>query len=62
MGRALLAAEQQLSQGAGDQAFLEAKVTTAHFYATHILVKTSALREEVLHGAAPVMALPQDRF
>jgi len=62
MGRALLAAEQQLSQGAGDQAFLEAKVTTAHFYATHILVKTSALREEVLHGAAPVMALPPDRF
>jgi 3-(methylthio)propanoyl-CoA dehydrogenase len=62
MGRALLAAEQQLSQGAGDQAFLEAKVTTAHFYATHILVKTSALREEVLHGAAPVMALPQDSF
>ena len=62
MGRALLAAEQQLSQGAGDKAFLEAKVTTAHFYATHILVKTSALREEILHGAAPVMALPQDSF
>ncbi|MCS4293426.1 alkylation response protein AidB-like acyl-CoA dehydrogenase [Comamonas sp. BIGb0152] len=62
MGRALLAAEQQLSLGAGDQAFLEAKVTTAHFYATHILVKTSALREEILHGAASVMALPQDSF
>lgn len=62
MGRALLAAEQQLSLGAGDQAFLEAKVTTAHFYATHILVKTSALREEILHGASAVMALPQDSF
>ncbi|QMV73009.1 acyl-CoA dehydrogenase [Comamonas piscis] len=62
MGRALLAAEQLLAQGAGDRAFLEAKVTTAHFYATHILVKTSALREEILHGASTVMALPQDSF
>ncbi|GAB2829790.1 acyl-CoA dehydrogenase [Comamonas piscis] len=62
MGRALLAAEQLLGQGAGDKAFLEAKVTTAHFYATHILVKTSALREEILHGASAVMALSQDSF
>ncbi|MEF9965267.1 MAG: acyl-CoA dehydrogenase [Comamonas sp.] len=62
MGRALLAAEQLLAQSAGDRAFLEAKVTTAHFYATHILVKTSALREEILHGASAVMALPQDSF
>lgn len=62
MGRALLAAEQQLGKGLGDKAFLEAKVTTAHFYGAHILVKTSALREEILHGADSVMALSQDSF
>jgi len=62
MGRALLAAQELLTAGSGDKAFLEAKVTTARFYGEHILVKTSALRDEILHGGASVMALPLDSF
>ena len=62
MGRALLAAQELLTAGDGDKAFLEAKVTTARFYGEHILVKTSALRDEILHGGASVMALPLDSF
>ncbi|WP_395024172.1 acyl-CoA dehydrogenase [Comamonas odontotermitis] len=62
MGRALLAAQELLAAGNGDKAFLEAKVTTARFYGEHILVKTSALRDEILHGGASVMALPLDSF
>ncbi|MEN5179102.1 acyl-CoA dehydrogenase [Comamonas testosteroni] len=62
MGRALLAAQELLTAGSGDKAFLEAKVTTARFYGEHILVKTSALRDEIMHGGASVMALPLDSF
>ena len=62
MGRALLVAQELLTAGDGDKAFLEAKVTTARFYGEHILVKTSALRDEILHGGASVMALPLDSF
>src|SRR5690606_34353546 len=36
MARALLAAEQQIAQGDADVPFLQAKVTTARFYAEHI--------------------------
>ena len=62
MGRALLVAQQLLAAGEGEKPFLEAKVTTARFYGEHILVKTSALREAILHGGASVMALPIDSF
>ncbi|MEG0923064.1 MAG: acyl-CoA dehydrogenase [Comamonas sp.] len=62
MGRAMLAAQDLLAQGAADKAFLEAKVTTACFYGEHILVKTSALRDEILHGGLSVMALPLESF
>ena len=62
MGRALLAAQAQITAGHGDKAFMEAKVTTARFYGEHILVKTLALRDEIVHGGASVMALPIDSF
>ncbi len=62
MGRALLAAQQQLTAGSSDKAFYEAKVTTARFYGEHILVKTTSLRDEILHGGASVMALPLESF
>ncbi|MFG5775658.1 acyl-CoA dehydrogenase [Comamonas sp. J-3] len=62
MGRALLAAQEQITAGNSDKAFMEAKVTTARFYGEHILVKTLALRDEILHGGASVMALPLDSF
>jgi alkylation response protein AidB-like acyl-CoA dehydrogenase len=60
MARAALAAERKL--GSGDRPFLEAKIATARFYAEHVLVQASALRETVVNGAAPVMALSEEQF
>jgi alkylation response protein AidB-like acyl-CoA dehydrogenase len=60
MARAALAAEKRLASG--DRAFLEAKIATARFYGEHLLVQAPALRETVLSGAAPVMALSEEQF
>ncbi|MEX2241861.1 MAG: acyl-CoA dehydrogenase [Burkholderiales bacterium] len=58
MARAALAAEKSL--GAGDKAFLEAKLATARFYADQVLVQAPALRDTVVRGASAVMAVPED--
>ncbi len=62
MARALIAAEERLAEGGGDTAFLEAKVTTAHFYADHILTKVPGLRDAIIEGAPSVTALALDAF
>ncbi|SDM42273.1 hypothetical protein SAMN05428957_105307 [Oryzisolibacter propanilivorax] len=61
MGRALLAAQQLSGQGQ-DEAFLQAKIATARFYGEHILVRVPALKDEIVHGAASVMALAPEAF
>jgi hypothetical protein len=64
MGRALLAARRALN-GANpdaDAAFMHAKIATARFYAEHILPRTAAWREAIVHGAGSVMALPAEAF
>ncbi len=61
MGRALLVAQQLLSKGQ-DQAFMQAKIATARFYAEHILVKAPAQRDAIVEGAASVTALALDAF
>ncbi len=58
MARAALAAEKIL--GAGDQAFCEAKIATARFYADQVLVQAPGLRDTVVKGAHAVMAVPED--
>ena len=60
MARAALAAEKNLASG--DRAFLEAKITTARFYADHVLVQAPALRDTVVKGAPGVMALSDEQF
>ena len=62
MARALLVAEEQLSEGQGDQAFLKAKVVTARFYADHLLSKAPATRDAIVEGAESVTALALDAF
>lgn len=42
--------------------FLNAKVATAHFYATHILPRTASYAQAITAGAAPVMALSDEDF
>ena len=51
-----------LAEGGEDKAFLEAKLTTARFFATRELVAASALRGKVEAGADSVMALPVEAF
>jgi acyl-CoA dehydrogenase len=62
MARAALISEKRLSSRDGDTAFHEAKITTARFYADHVLVHAPALRNTVVNGAAGVLALSEDQF
>lgn len=59
LARALMAAEDAL---ATDKAFMEAKITTARFYAEHILPRTASLRAAIVDGADSVTALSLDAF
>ena len=61
LGRALWVAEQLLPTGQHNR-FLRAKIVTAQFYAEHVLVKVTALRDSVVQGADSVMALAIDDF
>jgi alkylation response protein AidB-like acyl-CoA dehydrogenase len=58
MARAALAAEKNL--GSGDNAFLEAKLATARFFADQVLVQAPALRDTVVKGSTAVMAVPEE--
>ncbi|HEV7477556.1 MAG TPA: acyl-CoA dehydrogenase [Burkholderiales bacterium] len=59
MARAALSAERLSS---GDSNFYQAKIKTARFYAEHVLVQASGLRDTVVKGAGGVMALSEDQF
>ncbi|WP_294770189.1 acyl-CoA dehydrogenase [uncultured Rhodoferax sp.] len=61
LARALLVAEKQVAAGA-DVPFMQAKITTARFYADHILSKAGGLRDSIVEGADSVTALPLEAF
>ena len=61
MGRSLLVAQEQLAQGV-DSAFMQAKITTARFYADHLLTKVPGMRDSIVDGAACVTALALEAF
>ncbi|WP_188054889.1 acyl-CoA dehydrogenase C-terminal domain-containing protein [Sphingosinithalassobacter sp. CS137] len=56
------AATEQLSQGAEDAKFLEAKQITARFFAERILPQSEGLRRQVESGSDAVMALDAEMF
>jgi alkylation response protein AidB-like acyl-CoA dehydrogenase len=62
LARALVVAESQLKAGEGDTAFLQAKVTTARFYADHILSRVPGVRDAIVEGAESVTALALESF
>jgi alkylation response protein AidB-like acyl-CoA dehydrogenase len=62
LARSLVIAEAQLKAVEGAPAFLKAKVTTARFYAEHILSRVSGLRDAILDGADSVNAMELDAF
>ena len=61
LARSLLVAQEQLALGV-DAAFMQAKITTARFYADHILTKVPGLRDAIVEGASCVTALALDAF
>jgi hypothetical protein len=62
MARAALVAQQKLDAGEGDAAFYRAKITTARFFADHILSQATGLRHSIVDGSAGVLGLPVDQF
>ena len=61
LARSLLVAQDLLHKGQ-DTAFMQAKITTAQFYADHILVKAPGLRDSIVQGAASVTELALEAF
>jgi alkylation response protein AidB-like acyl-CoA dehydrogenase len=61
LARALLVAEDALARGE-EVAFMQAKVTTARFYADHLLSKAPGIRDSIVEGAESVTALALDSF
>jgi alkylation response protein AidB-like acyl-CoA dehydrogenase len=65
MARALLAAQDLLASGEGAQwgaPFLQAKITTARFYADHILSKAPGQRDAIVEGADSVTDMALEAF
>ncbi|MEY3124438.1 MAG: hypothetical protein RLZZ573_958 [Pseudomonadota bacterium] len=61
MGRAMLAAQEALAAGT-DTAFMQAKITTARFYADHVLNTVPGMRDSIVEGYECVTALALDAF
>ena len=61
LARALLVAEQLSAQGQ-DTAFMQSKITTARFYADHILSRAPGVRDAIVEGAEAVTAMAADAF
>ena len=61
LGRALLAAQEQLEAGQAPD-FMRAKIATCRFYADHVLVRIPGLRDGIVEGADSVTALALEAF
>ncbi len=61
LARGLLVAQTAAAQ-AEDAGFMAAKVTTARFYADHLLSKAPGLRDSIVEGADSVTALALEAF
>jgi acyl-CoA dehydrogenase len=61
MARAALAAQRHLAAGEGDP-FYGAKITTARFYADHVMTQAPGLARTIVGGGAAALALAEDQF
>jgi alkylation response protein AidB-like acyl-CoA dehydrogenase len=61
LARALLVAQDEIANGV-DVAFMRAKITTARFYADHLLTKAPGMRDAIVEGAECVTALALEAF
>jgi len=56
------AAQEQIAAGAGNAAYMQAKLATARFFAERIMPDAGALRRKIEGGAESLMALPPEAF
>ena len=61
MARAALAAAKHIAGGSTDT-FYTAKITTAKFYASHVLTQGAWYKRQIIDGSGDVMTLPEDAF
>ncbi len=61
MARALLVAESKAAAGE-DVAFMQAKITTARFYADHVLSRAPGVRDSIVEGAVGVTEMALEAF
>jgi len=61
LARSLLVAQDLVAQGQ-DEAFMRSKISTARFYADHLLSKAPGLRDSIVEGADSVTALAPEAF
>jgi 3-(methylthio)propanoyl-CoA dehydrogenase len=62
MARAARIAHHLLASGEDSAAFLRAKISTARFYAEHVLPEAGACRDEITMGATSTLALEEASF
>jgi 3-(methylthio)propanoyl-CoA dehydrogenase len=62
MARAAQVAQRKVAANDPEGDFYKAKLATARFYASHILSQAPALRTQIVHGAADVMAMPESQL
>ncbi len=60
--RTAVAASKLKAAGEGDAAFLDAKLTTARYFAERIMPDAGALRRKIEGGADALMAIPPEMF
>ncbi len=62
MARAALVAADKIAAGDADAEFYKAKLTTARFYASHVLTQSAHLKRQIIDGSGDVMALTETQF
>ncbi len=62
LARSAAASARCLEQGSDDRAFHSAKITTARFFADHVLSAAGGLRDSIADGATGVLALSSEQF
>jgi len=62
LGRAAVIAAKRRAEATGDATFLQAKITTARFYADALLPEASALARTVTESGESTLALPAEQF
>ncbi len=62
MARAALASKKHLDAGTSETAFYKTKITTARFYADHVLSQAMSLSYAVVNGAEATTAIADEQF